>query len=97
MKFTKKICGNDKAVWDAERGGSEFLRITQNLSKQYVLHHCYGLAANGITPLRSDLIARADTLNACKRVAQRIYEPQEDKPKLITVPDYSHVRMPYKD
>lgn len=96
MKFKKTACGS-KYVWDTPRDGDEFLRITKNLSGQYVLYHCYGLAGNGITPLRSDLIARADTLNACKRVAQRIYEPQEDKPKLITVPDYSHVRMPYKD
>lgn len=96
MKFSKKACGS-KYVWDAQRDGDEFLRITQNLSGQYGLFHCYGLAENGITPLRSDLIARADTLNACKRVAQEIYAPKEDKPRLITVSDYSHVRMPYKD
>lgn len=97
MKFTKKICGNGKSVWDAPKNGDEFLRITTNLSGQYNLLHCYGLAGNGITPLRSDLIARADTLRDCKRVAQEIYEPKEDKPTLKTAPDYSHVRMPYKD
>lgn len=98
MKFTKKICGN-KAVWDAQRNGTEFLRITQNLSGQYNLFHCYGLAENGITPLRSDLIARAEKLNDCKRVANDIYEPREVKsmtaPKIAT--DYSHIRLPYKD
>ncbi|MDE6397739.1 MAG: hypothetical protein K2L51_00295 [Clostridiales bacterium] len=99
MKFTKKICGNGKAVWDAPRKEGEFLRITQNLSGQYVLYHCYGLDGNGITPLRSDIVARADTLRDCKKAAQEKYEPKEIKTLTTTktTPDYSHVRMPYKD
>lgn len=99
MKFTKKICGNGKSVWDAPREGNEFIRITTNLSGQYGLFHCYGLAENGITPLRSDLIARSDTLNGCKRVANGIYDPKAER-RLLTkkaAPDYSHIRMPYKD
>lgn len=97
MKFIKKRCPNGKPVWDARMSDNEFLRITTNLSGQYGLFHCYGLAENGITPLRSDIIARSDTLSGCKRIAAETYEPKEDKPQLTTVPDYSHVRLPYKD
>lgn len=93
MKFVKKYCGN-KSVWDSEREGNEFLRITQNVNGQYVLHHCYGLAANGITPLRTEIKARTDKLYDCKRMARDIYEPKAVKQQ---VADYSHVRMPYKD
>lgn len=96
MKFVKKYCGN-KSVWDCEREGNEFLRITQNVNGQYVLHHCYGLAANGITPLRTEIKARTNKLNDCKKRARELYEkPVQVTPRIITA-DYSHVRLPYAD
>lgn len=93
MKFAKKACG-DKSVWDAPLNDNEFLRITTNNSGQYGLYHCYGLAENSITPLRSDRIATANTLNACKKKAKELYEAKPAKPRVI---DYSLIRMPYKD
>lgn len=96
MKFTKKQCGN-KNVWDSEREGNEFLRITQNVNGQYVLHHCYGLAENGITPLRTEIKARTNKLNDCKKRARELYEkPVQAVPRAVTA-DYSHVRLPYAD
>lgn len=96
MKFTKKACG-DKSVWDAPLNGNEFLRITTNNSGQYGLYHCYGLAENGITPLRSDRIATANTLRDCKKAAKEISEPKPPAQMKVVVPDYSHIRIPYKD
>lgn len=97
MKFSRNVCPNGKPVWDSERTEQEFLRITMNLNGQYVLYHCYGRERNGITPLRSELIARMNTLNECKKRAREIYDPQESKKEYITARDYSHVRLPYKD
>lgn len=95
MKFIKKPCGN-KNVWDCELSNNEFLRITTNLSGQYVLYHCYGVAPNGITPLRSEIKARTDKLNDCKAKAQELYA-QPVKAMAAAVRDYSHVRLPYAD
>ena len=93
MKFTRKVYGNSR-FWDAPREGEEFLRINVNLSGQYILYRCYGLAENGITPLRSDRIASATTLHACKQKAAALFEV-----KSIVCPtsDLSHIRLPYKD
>lgn len=95
MKFKKKRC--PKIVYDEIIGKDEFLRITTNLNGDYVLYHCYGLAENGITPLRSDKVATTRTLAEAKAKAQELYVP---KPAPIQTPvyaDYSHVRLPYKD
>ena len=93
MKFKKKNYG--KVVYDQLLNKDEFLRITTNLSGQYVLYHCYGLAENGITPLRSERICAKNTLRECKAKARERYAKQPVK--MPVAADYSHVRLPYKD
>lgn len=93
--FKKKLC--PKIVYDALLSGNEFLRITTNLNGEYVLFHCYGLAENGITPLRSDRVCSATTLRECKDKAQELYAQKPVVKQERPEPDYSHVRLPYKD
>lgn len=95
MKFKKKFC--PKVVYDELLGNDEFLRITTNLNGDYVLYHCYGLAENGITPLRSERICAAGTLRECKARAQELYAPNPTLPQTPVYADYSHIRLPYKD
>lgn len=97
MKFVRKELGAGRAVWDCELGNGEFLRIAINLSGQYTLFKCYGLAENGITPLRSNELARGAKLNECKAKAQELFEPKVKKKAPRMWKDYSHIRMPYKD
>lgn len=93
--FKKKLC--PKVVYDELLDNNEFLRITTNLNGEYVLLHCYGLAENGVTPLRSAEICKTRTLRECKERAQIFLTPAPSPAKKTLDNDYSHVRLPYKD
>ena len=94
MKWQRKEIGN-RVIWDAELDGDKFLRIVINNSGQYVLHHCRGLEENGVTPTLTDIVARAEKLNECKKKATELYEPKPIIPARIYA--HTHVRLPYKD
>lgn len=93
--FKKKHC--PKVVYDELIGKDEFLRITTNMNGDYVLLHCYGLAENGVTPLRSERICVTRTLAEAKAKGREIIKPPVPKPSPIPQADYSHIRLPYKD
>lgn len=100
LKFKKHSRKND-THWDAPADNG-FYRIVVNNSGFYVVYHCKGLEANGVTPVGMTELFRSLFMKPCKQAAERHYLKQRaaDKQRASNPCGcliYEGSRLPYKE